>query len=90
MKVKQKIQFKPSYSKILLLLLVYTYPTLYAQPSMVPVIGGTFIMGCTIEQEAECSDSEKPAHDVAFKTLIGQGCNENLITKFDVTKQNSI
>ena len=31
---------------------------------MVTVTGGTFTMGCTREQEGECDDDEKPAHQV--------------------------
>lgn len=32
--------------------------------NMIHVEGGTFIMGCTIEQGSDCSNSAKPAHSV--------------------------
>ena len=36
---------------------------------MIYVEGGTFIMGCTSEQEADCYDDEKPAHQVTVSSF---------------------
>jgi formylglycine-generating enzyme required for sulfatase activity len=37
------------------------------EPEMVFVEGGTFTMGCTAEQDGDCWDDEKPAHQVTVK-----------------------
>jgi formylglycine-generating enzyme required for sulfatase activity len=39
------------------------------EPEMVFVEGGTFMMGCTAEQEANCANSEKPAHSVTVSSF---------------------
>ena len=40
---------------------------------MVPVVGGTFTMGCTSEQGESCNSNELPAHQVAVSDfLIGK------------------
>ena len=36
---------------------------------MVFVQGGTFTMGCTAEQGSDCSDQEKPAHQVTLRSF---------------------
>jgi formylglycine-generating enzyme required for sulfatase activity len=46
---------------------------------MVLVQGGTFTMGCTEEQEGECSDTEYPAHKVTLDNFY--------ISKFEVTQE---
>lgn len=35
-------------------------------PNMVTVEGGTFVMGCTAEQEPDCNTNEYPAHEVTL------------------------
>lgn len=35
-------------------------------PAMVKVEGGTFTMGCTVEQDRACDDDEKPRHQVSL------------------------
>ena len=45
---------------------------------MVYVEGGTFIMGCTPEQENECRDNEKPAHEVTL--------SDYYIGKYEITQ----
>ncbi|MDR0294856.1 MAG: formylglycine-generating enzyme family protein [Prevotellaceae bacterium] len=37
--------------------------------NMVYVEGGTFMMGCTTEQESDCFDNEKPAHQVSVSSF---------------------
>jgi len=44
---------------------------------MIAVKGGTFTMGCTSEQGADCSDNEKPAHRVTV--------SDYYIGKYEVT-----
>ena len=39
------------------------------EPEMVLVQGGTFTMGCTAEQSNDCSDGEKPAHQVTLNNF---------------------
>jgi len=39
------------------------------EPEMVFVQGGTFWMGCTAEQQANCDDDEKPAHQVTVSSF---------------------
>lgn len=40
---------------------------------MISVQGGTFTMGCTLEQEGDCHEREKPAHKVTLSTYyIGE------------------
>jgi sulfatase modifying factor 1 len=40
---------------------------------MIPVSGGTFTMGCTPEQEGDCSNDEYPAHPVTVSDfMIGE------------------
>jgi len=39
------------------------------EPEMVFVEGGTFTMGCTDEQEDDCLDNEKPAHQVTLSSF---------------------
>ena len=46
---------------------------------MVFVEGGTFIMGCTPEQEYDCDDREKPAHKVTVSDFY--------IGKYEVTQK---
>ena len=41
-----------------------------AEPEMVLVEGGTFIMGCTEEQGGNCGDDEKPAHQVTVGSFF--------------------
>ncbi len=42
-------------------------------PAMVQVRGGTFTMGCTSEQGSDCSDDEKPSHQVTLRDFyLGQ------------------
>lgn len=48
------------------------------QEDMVLVEGGTFTMGCTKEQGRECSDNEKPAHQVSLNSFY--------ISKYEVTQ----
>jgi len=45
---------------------------------MIAVQGGTFTMGCTSEQDGECYDNEKPAHQVTVSNFY--------IGKFEVTQ----
>ena len=40
-----------------------------AEPEMVFVEGGTFMMGCTPEQGRDCRDNEKPAHQVTVSSF---------------------
>jgi formylglycine-generating enzyme required for sulfatase activity len=47
--------------------------------NMVAVEGGTFTMGCTEEQGNECSDDEKPAHQVTLSNFS--------IGKYEVTQE---
>jgi formylglycine-generating enzyme required for sulfatase activity len=47
-------------------------------PDMVQVKGGTFIMGCTNEQEPDCKADERPAHEVTV--------GDFLIGKYEVTQ----
>ena len=47
-------------------------------PEMVFVEGGTFGMGCSDEQENDCEDNEKPAHQVTVNSFY--------IGKFEVTQ----
>lgn len=35
-------------------------------PDMVFVLGGTFTMGCTAEQQPDCFTTESPAHEVTL------------------------
>jgi formylglycine-generating enzyme required for sulfatase activity len=46
---------------------------------MVFVKGGSFTMGCTDEQENDCDDSEKPAHEVTLSDFH--------IGKYEVTQK---
>ena len=45
---------------------------------MVWVQGGTFMMGCTSEQENDCDDDEKPAHEVTLSSYY--------IGKYEITQ----
>jgi len=47
------------------------------QRNMVKVEGGTFTMGCTTEQLANCGDNEKPAHAVTLNSFY--------MAKYEVT-----
>ena len=47
-------------------------------PEMVFVEGGTFTMGCTAEQEPDCDDDERPAHQVTL--------NGFYLGKYEVTQ----
>jgi formylglycine-generating enzyme required for sulfatase activity len=49
-----------------------------APPEMVAVEGGMFMMGCTPEQEPDCTSSERPAHEVTV--------NDFMIGKYEVTQ----
>ena len=42
----------------------FFYSSLTAQPEMILVEGGRFVMGCTPEQGGDCSSGEYPAHAV--------------------------
>ena len=46
---------------------------------MVYVEGGTFVMGCTPEQEDDCDDKEKPSHEVTLNSFY--------IGKYEVTQK---
>ena len=46
---------------------------------MVYVEGGTFMMGCTPEQEGDCDDREKPAYEVTLRDFY--------IGKYEVTQK---
>ena len=50
----------------------------FVEPEMVFVEGGTFTMGCTSEQGNDCSDEEKPAHQVTLSSFY--------IGKYEVTQ----
>ena len=47
-----------------------TYTDAYTGMEFVKVQPGTFTMGCTAEQGADCKDSEKPAHQVTLTENI--------------------
>jgi formylglycine-generating enzyme required for sulfatase activity len=47
-------------------------------PEMLAVPGGTFIMGCTPEQEPDCNPGERPAHEVTVSDFM--------IGKYEVTQ----
>ena len=49
-----------------------------AEPEMVFIEGGTFMMGCTGEQEDECTEDERPAHLVRLNNF---NISKNLITQ---------
>lgn len=51
-------------------------------PAMIPVPGGTFTMGCTDEQGEDCSDNEKPAHQVTLSDFS--------IGKYEVTNEEFV
>ncbi|MBO7074264.1 MAG: SUMF1/EgtB/PvdO family nonheme iron enzyme [Bacteroidales bacterium] len=46
---------------------------------MIAVKGGTFTMGCTLEQGGDCDDDEKPSHSVTL--------GDYYIGKFEVTQE---
>jgi formylglycine-generating enzyme required for sulfatase activity len=48
------------------------------EPEMVFVEGGTFMMGCTAEQDSDCEGKEKPAHQVTLSDFY--------IGKYEVTQ----
>lgn len=49
-----------------------------AEPEMVFVQGGTFYMGCTIEQNGDCYNSECPQHQVTVNSFY--------ISKYEITQ----
>lgn len=49
------------------------------EADMVPVQGGTFTMGCTIEQGSDCNADEKPAHKVTLSNFS--------IGRFEITQE---
>ncbi len=50
-----------------------TKPETLLAPATIFVKGGTFTMGCTKEQDSDCEDNEKPAHQVTLNDFnIGQ------------------
>jgi formylglycine-generating enzyme required for sulfatase activity len=49
-----------------------------AEPEMIFVQGGTFWMGCTIEQDGDCEDDESPLHSVTL--------SDYYIGKYEVTQ----
>jgi formylglycine-generating enzyme required for sulfatase activity len=51
---------------------------IYTSDNMVLVKGGTFTMGCTSEQESDCSSNEKPTHSVTLSDFY--------IGKYEVTQ----
>ena len=53
-----------------------------AEPEMVLVQGGAFIMGCTYEQGSDCYDNEKPNHQVTVSDFY--------IGKYEVTQRQWI
>jgi len=54
---------------------VYSHP---AEPEMILVQGGTFMMGCTGEQGSSCLTNEEPAHSVTVESFY--------IAKFEITQ----
>ena len=52
-------------------------PAPFSQPELIAVQGGTFTMGCTLEQGADCLNGETPAHQVSLKSFS--------IGKYEVT-----
>lgn len=48
-----------------------------SEDNMILVEGGTFVMGCTAEQDSSCYDCEKPQHEVTLKSFY--------IGKFEVS-----
>ena len=54
----------------------------FKEPEMVFVQGGAFTMGCTKEQEGDCDDDEKPAHEVKMKDFY--------IGKYEVTNEEFV
>jgi formylglycine-generating enzyme required for sulfatase activity len=52
-------------------------PAPFSQPETIAVQGGTFTMGCTSEQGADCFQGETPAHQVSLKSFS--------IGKYEVT-----
>ena len=57
-------------------------PITIIAPTTVPVKGGTFTMGCTKEQGSDCSDGEKPAHQVTLSDFN--------IGKYEVTNEQFV
>ena len=53
--------------------------TVFTEPEMIFVQGGTFTMGCTSEQGEVCWDHEKPAHQVTLSDFY--------IGKYEVTQE---
>jgi len=51
-------------------------------PAIVDVKGGTFTMGCTVEQGDDCEDDEKPAHQVTLSDFS--------IGKYEVTNEEFV
>ena len=60
------------------LFLVFGRKQFSLNPDMVFVKGGTFAMGCTNEQDENCSDDEKPTHQVKV--------DDYYIGRFEVTE----
>lgn len=54
----------------------------YKEANYVYVEGGTFMMGCTKEQEADCDDDEKPAHKVIINSFY--------MSKYEVTNKEFV
>jgi formylglycine-generating enzyme required for sulfatase activity len=48
-------------------------------PNMIAIQGGTFWMGCSSEQEGDCEDNERPAHQVTLSDFS--------IGKYEVTQE---
>ena len=50
--------------QIALGLIWISFGGIVAQPDLVQVEGGTFLMGCTAEQDGDCNEEESPVHEV--------------------------
>ena len=60
--------FSRLFSVVFILFLLF--PGLSAQPDMILVEGGKFIMGCTEEQKPHCDGDEFPVHAVAISDFM--------------------
>lgn len=58
---------------------LFFYCFALSQPSMIFVEGGTFTMGCTSEQGADCESAEYPTHQVTLTSFE--------ISKYEVTQR---
>jgi formylglycine-generating enzyme required for sulfatase activity len=83
-KCKKTHFMKNIFKKIIFLVILSTIiiscnRTNVIEPEMVKVEGGTFLMGCTSDQEDDCYKDEKPAHKVTLTSFN--------ISKYEITQE---